>query len=213
MINSVGNQLGNRCVPQGPSNNNENFIQNKDTDGDGLLNAQELGAPEEDFVKIDTNGDGLADKEELTIAYINRNRSAHMGNRPNQFIKNKDADGDGLLNPEELGLSEEDFAGIDTNGDGFADKEELTIAYINKQQAESLDERKARFIEDKDSDGDGLLNAEELGAPEEDFAKIDKSGDGLADRVELAIAYQEINREPDAQTSEESERQGLDITV
>ena len=45
------------------------------------------------------------------------------------------------------------------------------------------------LIKEKDTDSDRMLSAEELGAPENVFDRIDKNDDGQADRVELNAFY------------------------
>ena len=55
-------------------------------------------------------------------------------------------------------------------------------------RAHAVDEMVSHLMSKKDTNGDGMLNIEELGVSEDVFAKIDKNGDGLAGRAELSIA-------------------------
>src|SRR3990172_11191943 len=101
------------------------LIKDKDTDGDKVLSAEELNAPEDVFTKIDANGDGNADRVELNAYYpISRIDIPTV-----QLIKDKDTDGDKVLSSEELGVNEDILKEIDTNGDGNADREELNAAH------------------------------------------------------------------------------------
>lgn len=104
------------------NNMTTNMIKDKDTNQDKALSAEEMGGFEEIFARIDLNQDGQADKKELNVSNplnnINR-MTAHL-------IKNNDANDDHVLSTEELGIDEGKFAQIDQNGDGQADKKELT---------------------------------------------------------------------------------------
>ncbi len=102
------------------------LMSKKDTNGDGMLNAEEFGVPKEAFDKIDKNGDGQVAKAELNTAFHARIQA--ISERTNHLITKKDTNGDGMLNVEELGVSEKLFSKIDKNGDGLAGRAELSIA-------------------------------------------------------------------------------------
>ena len=109
-------------------------------------------------------------------------------NRINQMtkhlIKNKDTNNDNVLSMEESGVSEATFAKVDRNGDGQADKKEINMSLA----ANRINDKTTKMIMDKDSNGDGFLSIEESGVSEAMFAKIDRNGDGQADKKEINMS-------------------------
>ena len=98
-----------------------------------------------------------------------------------QTLQNRDKDGDGALSFEEISVPDEAFAKIDKNEDGLADKDELKAFFPMAQFGRiALD-----LIVQKDTNGDGLLSANEIDMPQEVFNKIDKNADGQLDKKEL----------------------------
>ncbi len=89
-----------------------------------------------------------------------------------------DADGDGAVTQQELTAHRDArFAERDTNGDGALSVEELTAA-----SAEKAAERAAKMLEQRDANGDGLLQQAEL-EPRTDrtermFDRLDADDDG-----------------------------------
>lgn len=100
-------------------------------------------------------------------------------------INEKDSDDDGLLNMEELGVSEDTFSKIDSNTDGVVDRVELTKAH----PLYMLDQRNTNLIGESDTNGDNLLSAEEYGVNENLFSLIDTNEDGAVDKDELNSFY------------------------
>jgi len=85
-----------------------------DTDADGLTNQEEavLGT---DSTNKDTDGDGLSDYDEVKIYNTNPNKV--------------DTDGDGLSDYEEVKIYKTDPLKSDTDGDGHSDGEEVKNGY------------------------------------------------------------------------------------
>ncbi|MFO0752372.1 MAG: hypothetical protein U0411_03485 [Thermodesulfovibrionales bacterium] len=103
----------------------DRILQKKDSNTDGVMDSGEAtGIFKDLFSKIDTNGDNKLDSSELNNGFIARKIDAMSSN----LISVKDADGDGVLTASELGFTNDDFAKIDTNSDGKADKSELNAA-------------------------------------------------------------------------------------
>jgi len=152
----------------------------KDTNGDMLLSADELGLTQDAFNMIDTNNDGTADTGELNTAYVNSLAFQMSDNISTNLINTKDTNGDMLLSADELGLTQDAFSKIDTNNDGTADISELNIAYMSDNISTDL-------ISTKDTNSDKLLNVDELGLTQDAFSKIDTNNDGTAG--ELNAAY------------------------
>ncbi len=105
------------------------------------------------------------------------------GDRPD--FATLDANGDGTVTQQELVAHREArFAESDTNGDGALSIEELTAA-----SREKAAERAARMLEQRDANGDGLLQQAEL-APGSDrmermFDRIDANDDGAISAEEF----------------------------
>jgi hypothetical protein len=83
-----------------------------------------------------------------------------------------------------------------------------------------LEDMTDRLIQDKDSDGDGLLSAAEIDISEEAFALADTDGDGALSRDELIAGAETIGKElgpkgppPElgAQSEDESQTLSLDV--
>lgn len=107
------------------------LIQSEDADGDGALNAKELGVSEDLFNHIDQNQDGKADQHELNMTriemdiYHREQQLQIIDSMTRDLIQEKDIDGNGTLTAEELGADEDVFNHIDQNQDGEADQNEL----------------------------------------------------------------------------------------
>jgi len=139
---------------------------------------------------------GMAVKSILFYGEVEMDNIAEIGNRyipnPGQLnkmtlalIKDKDSDGDKALSAEELNVPEDVFTKIDINGDGNTDSVELNAYYpISRIDIPTL-----QLIKDKDTDGDKVLSAEELGVNEDVLKEIDTNDDGNADREELNAAH------------------------
>ena len=54
-----------------------------------------------------------------------------------------------------------------------------------EDSAEQAEEASTQFIDELDTNGDGVLSAEELGLDDDEFADIDEDGDGLVSQEEL----------------------------
>ncbi|HET9589472.1 MAG TPA: DUF5050 domain-containing protein [Anaerolineales bacterium] len=104
----------------------------EDSDGDGLLNSQEIDLGTDPF-QPDTDGDGLSDGQE-----VNTHRTDPMI---------PDTDEDGLLDGEEIQPHQTDPLNPDTDGDGLLDGEEID---------RGTDPR------NPDTDGDGISDGEEI---------------------------------------------------
>ena len=129
----------------------------KDTDSSSSLSASELGTSTESLSEFDTNGDGQISTEELQAGLKARREKmqASMENQMAQdgqmgmlqasmgqgvdmsamdtkmsqsIMSEKDANEDGLLSAEELGVSADNLSAVDTDGDGSVSESELTAS-------------------------------------------------------------------------------------
>lgn len=100
----------------------------RDMDKNGTLDAAELGVSREAFARIDVNGDGVVTKDEL----IRGHRAFAQDQHAARLFAKLDADADARLNAMELGLTAEQFAQVDVNGDGAVDRGELLGAMLSQ---------------------------------------------------------------------------------
>jgi len=114
------------------------FDETVDTDGDGLIDGEEiknfsdpLGAGD-----LDADGDGLSNKEEINLGtdiYKKDTNDDGISDREsldkNIDPVNLDLDSDGLSNFFELDSSKTDPFNPDTDGDGYSDGEEVLGGY------------------------------------------------------------------------------------
>jgi len=132
---------------------------------------------------------------------------AHGGKRgPAQMpiiFSELDADGNGVVTKEEMqARAQTRFDAADTNGDGKLSVDEMVAAAearaedAMKKRAEQMSERMAkrteRLIENKDTDGDGMLTMAELedtkSRGDRFFDRLDADGDGVVSQEEFDAA-------------------------
>jgi len=175
-----------------------------DTDLDGLTDCQELalcdytdraGAKHRlkkitDPANPDTDGDGIRDSDELfgyDVVSVTNKKVFMAISDP----LSRDSDNDGLSDSREQrvgtnpSIADADNV-LDNDGDGLVNIEETTphqIAYVSLNGA-SVTGNVTSDINNPDTDGDGLNDAQELSAGTNPRA-ADTDGDGLSDTQEL----------------------------
>ncbi len=153
-----------------------------DTDGDGLIDKDEVDTHGTDPEKADTDGDGRTDSEEI---------NGTIKSDPNTA----DTDGDGRTDGEEVnGTPKSDPNKEDTDGDGLSDGEEV--------KTHNTDPNKP------DSDGDGVNDNEEInGSPNSDPNLADTDGDGLNDKEERDAGTEPRNPDTDGDSYNDKDDQ------
>ncbi|MDX9819814.1 MAG: Ig-like domain-containing protein [Desulfococcus multivorans] len=121
----------------GYSNEASKYIPRSDTDGDGILDADEINIYGTDPTKPDTDGDGLNDGDEVMLH--------------NTSPTNGDTDGDSLMDGDEVILYATNPINDDSDGDGLGDDTEI-IAYGTDPN-------------NSDSDDDGITDGQETMTP------------------------------------------------
>ncbi|MEA2583080.1 MAG: hypothetical protein QOF33_1165 [Thermomicrobiales bacterium] len=143
---------------------------NPDSDGDGLLDGDEVALYGSSPTNGDTDGDGYLDGEEVS--------AGSKPNDPASFPDNgSDTDGDGLTDSQEAELGT-DPNNSDSDFDGYTDSEEAG-AGANPNDPASFPGNTA-----VDSDSDGLSDDDEAGRGT-DPNNPDSDGDGLSDGQEV----------------------------
>ncbi len=159
-----------------------------DTDGDGVLSAEEISGAGSALKKLDRNGDGKITRDELagpgrrpTVAEPAATRPAAT-TLPDRF-KELDKNNDGKISKEEAPERlREFFDRVDTNGNGFLEPEELQRLAGPRPMAGNP----ADMLKELDKNGDGKLSKEEL--PErmrEFFERLDADNSGFVELEEL----------------------------
>ncbi|MEX0904200.1 MAG: OmpA family protein [Balneolaceae bacterium] len=134
-------------------------LMERDSDGDGLSDYDEIYVHETDPLNPDTDDDGLNDYDEINVHETDP--------------LNPDTDGDGLSDGDEVNVYGTDPLNTDTDSDGLTDGEE-----VNEYETDPLD---------SDTDGDGLADGEEVNEFETDPLSPDTDGDGFSDGQEIEI--------------------------
>jgi transglutaminase-like putative cysteine protease len=131
----------------------------RDTDSDGIDDAEEIYAGKDGYVTSatypDTDGDGLSDGQEI-----------EFGTNPTEW----DSDYDGLSDLDEI-LRFTDPNNEDTDGDGINDGPEVNTFFSDPTF--------------QDSDGDGIDDWLEINRYKSDPVNMDSDGDGILDGFEV----------------------------
>jgi outer membrane protein OmpA-like peptidoglycan-associated protein len=138
-------------------------LMERDSDGDGLNDYDEIYVYSTNPLSPDTDEDGLNDYEEVMT----------HGTDP----LNADSDDDGLSDGDEVNVYNTDPLDADTDGDGLSDYDE-----VMQYETDPLD---------ADTDGDGLTDYEEVMEYNTDPLSPDTDGDGFTDGQEI-----EMNTDP-----------------
>jgi outer membrane protein OmpA-like peptidoglycan-associated protein len=133
------------------------FINNRDSDGDGLTDDEETNIYRTNPRLADTDFDGLSDFDEVKKYKTDPLKA--------------DTDGDGLNDSEEVLKYNTDPLKVDTDNDGLSDGDEV-LKY------------KTNPLKD-DTDSDGLNDADEVLKYKTDPLKADTDNDGLSDYDEI----------------------------
>ena len=176
-----------------------------DTDGDGLTDGDELNIYETNATSADTDNDGLLDGEEIHLYDTN--------------VTNPDSDDDGLNDGDEIHRYDTNATNPDTDFDGLTDGSEVTIHETNASNpdtdGDSLsdgDELTLYFTNPLkvDTDGDTLTDGEEINTYETNATNVDSDGDGLSDGKEINI-YDSNASNPD--TDSDGLNDGLEVNT
>ncbi len=130
---------------------------NPDTDGDGLMDGEEVNKYFTNPLNPDTDADGLKDGDEVYKYKTDPNKA--------------DTDGDGLKDGDEVMNYKSDPLKTDTDGDGLNDGDEVLKYKTDPVKA--------------DTDGDGLKDGDEVMKYKSNPLKADSDGDGLNDYKEV----------------------------
>ncbi len=150
-----------------------------DSDGDGLLDGDEILTYQTNPEKKDTDSDGLTDGDEVLVRKTNP--------------KITDTDGDGLIDGDEINKWKTSPRAADTDGDGLTDGEEIAT-YLTKPlnmdtDGDGLSDgdevRNGTKPVDRDSDGDGLSDGDEVNQYRTSPKLPDTDGDDLTDYEEV----------------------------
>lgn len=104
-------------------------VQDMDTNGDGYLNAAEFRGPESLFRKWDANRDGQLTQSEIAEGIQRSAQERALQRNVATALRTQDADRDGVLRPEEMGVRGREFDKIDRDGDGVVNRDELARVY------------------------------------------------------------------------------------
>lgn len=105
-----------------------------------------------------------------------------------------DTDTDGKVTEAELEAHRAAmFTAADANSDGMLSTEELSAQQLARFN-ETLADRTARMIENRDNNGDGSLSLDEMdeGPGMRNFARIDSDNDGAISKAEAEAAMQNV---------------------
>lgn len=134
-------------------------LMERDSDGDGLSDYDEIYVHETDPLDPDTDGDGLNDYDEINVHETDP--------------LNEDTDDDGLSDGDEVNVHGTDPLNTDTDDDGLSDGDE-----VNDSGTDPLN---------PDTDGDGLGDGEEVNEFNTDPLGPDTDGDGFSDGQEIEM--------------------------
>jgi Ca2+-binding EF-hand superfamily protein len=135
-----------------------NMISDYDSDKSGGITVKESGLSDDDFTTLDTDGDGSLTSSELKTGLTSNNQSlsalmppppsgvggGKMGQGMPDEIASKiadsmvsqyDTDSSGSLSAEESGLTDDEFGGLDTDGDGILSTAELQAGLTSNNQS------------------------------------------------------------------------------
>jgi Ca2+-binding EF-hand superfamily protein len=131
------------------------FVQQLDTDGDGKVSLDEALAPQGPrFAEADRDSDGAITaaeagesfKEQVPPEMLEAMKERGMPDPGETFVKNLDKNNDGKVDQSEFQQpTVEAFKRMDTDGDGFASKEEAA-AYF-EQMKQQMQEQMRRMQE------------------------------------------------------------------
>ncbi len=157
---------------------------NSDTDGDGLLDSEEIKKYHTNPLKADSDGDGISDFDEIkndTNPNCNEKKLNDKCKKAIQAKQDKekidikrDSDKDGLPDVVE-NFFKTDPKKADTDGDGLKDGEEILKYKTNPLNP--------------DTDGDGLKDGEEILKYKTNPLNPDTDGDGYNDGKEVSNGY------------------------
>jgi outer membrane protein OmpA-like peptidoglycan-associated protein len=97
--------------------------KNPDTDGDGLMDGDEVNRYHTSPIKADSDGDGLNDGQEVNTTKTDPNKA--------------DTDGDGLNDGQEVTMTKTDPNKADTDGDGLNDGQEVNTTKTDPLKADT----------------------------------------------------------------------------
>ncbi|MCC5915284.1 MAG: OmpA family protein [Balneolaceae bacterium] len=152
-------------------------LMERDSDGDGLSDYDEIYVYGTDPLNPDTDGDGLSDYDEIYV----------YGTDP----LNPDTDGDGLSDGDEVNVYGTDPLDPDTDGDGLTDCQE--VRHTVQSECEDpdfdgpFDGGYGTDPLDPDTDGDGLTDGDEVNVYGTDPLNPDTDGDGFSDGQEIEM--------------------------
>ncbi|MDZ7755657.1 OmpA family protein [Rhodohalobacter sp.] len=140
-------------------------LMERDSDGDGLSDYDEIYVYGTSPLNADTDDDGLTDNDEVNT----------YGTDP----LNMDSDEDGLSDGDEVNAYGTDPLSQDTDGDGLSDGDE-----VDEYGTDPLD---------PDSDGDGLSDGDEVNEYGTDPLAPDSDGDGFTDGQEIEMGTDPVD--------------------
>jgi len=194
--------------------------KNPDTDGDGLMDGEEINTYKTNPLKADTDGDGLMDGAEIhqyktdPLVADTDGDGLLDGEEVNQYKTDPlkaDTDGDGLKDGAEVTQYKTNPLNPDTDGDGLKDGEEVNGVTVVLKVANSPVQSKLVKTDPlkADTDGDGLKDGEEVNQYKTDPLNPDTDGGSIKDGAEV-----NRNTDPlDAFDDVEKPEEGIKLTV
>ena len=105
------------------------LISQHDSDGDGKLSIDELGASNKIFEGFDRDGDGFLTATEINEGILEARGNDQMERAIARYMELHDSDLDSLISIPESGFDSDEFIIADRNNDAFLNHGELTSAY------------------------------------------------------------------------------------
>lgn len=136
------------------------IMKAKDADSSGSLSASELGVSSTQLAEFDTDGDGEVSSAELA-AGLKAQRKKMQAQMQTQMQQSG-----------QMGMLQASMGA----GQAPPDMEQK-----DSEMAQGI-------LEEKDTDGDGVLSAEELGVSAENLSAVDTDGDGVVSESELTAS-------------------------